>query len=98
MLRALQDSGWKAYSLFLAEDGLLIGYFETESLASALASMQEREVNRRWQEAMSDYFLDIATTPDNAFVELTEVFNLDDQLAALKPRDAHTTTHGKQST
>ncbi len=98
MLRALQESGWHEYSLFLAEDGLLIGYFETDSLASAIESMQERDVNQRWQEAMSGYFLDIDTTPDQGFVQLTEVFNLDDQLAAIDLDDAQSTTQGKHST
>jgi len=98
MLRALQASGWQAYSLFLADDGLLIGYFETDSLASALQSMQAHHVNQRWQEEMSGHFLDIDTTPDQGFVQLTEVFNLDDQLTALDSDDAYTTNQGKQST
>ena len=29
MLRALDATGWHNYSLFLGEDGLLIGYLET---------------------------------------------------------------------
>src|SRR5687767_5659445 len=33
MLQALRDSGWHNYSLFVRDDGLLFGYFETpESL------------------------------------------------------------------
>ena len=28
MLRALHETGWHNYSLFLRDDGLLIGYFE----------------------------------------------------------------------
>ena len=30
MVEALQDAGWKNYSLFLQPDGLLVGYFETD--------------------------------------------------------------------
>jgi len=33
MLDALYESGWRNYSLFLADDGLLIGYFETADQA-----------------------------------------------------------------
>ena len=39
MLAALAETGWHNYSLFLREDGLLIGYFETPSLEEALAGM-----------------------------------------------------------
>ncbi len=35
MLRALKDTGWNNYSLFLRPDGLLIGYVETESIETA---------------------------------------------------------------
>ena len=37
MLRALADTGWHNYSLFLRPDGLLIGYLETDDLAAAQA-------------------------------------------------------------
>ena len=30
MLRALSDTGWRNYSLFLRDDGLLVGYLETQ--------------------------------------------------------------------
>ena len=45
MLEALAATGWHNYSLFLGEDGLLIGYFETPSLEDALAGMAATEVN-----------------------------------------------------
>ena len=35
MLRALHETGWHNYSLFLRDDGLLIGYFETPDLDAA---------------------------------------------------------------
>ena len=34
MLEALRDAGWHNYSLFLPDDGLLIGYFLTDDLAA----------------------------------------------------------------
>ena len=38
MLEALRAAGWHNYSLFMAEDGLLFGYFETPlNLATANA-------------------------------------------------------------
>jgi L-rhamnose mutarotase len=40
MLDALRRTGWHNYSLFMREDGLLFGYFETpESFQAALAGM-----------------------------------------------------------
>jgi L-rhamnose mutarotase len=83
MLTALADSGWHNYSLFLRADGLLIGYLETDDLAAAQAGMAATEVNARWQAEMGDFFVALDGAPDTGFVQLTEVFNLDTQLAAL---------------
>ena len=83
MLQALASTGWNNYSLFLRADGLLIGYLETEDLAAAQAGMAATEVNARWQAEMGDFFVALDGTPDTGFLQLTEVFNLDSQLAAL---------------
>lgn len=83
MLQALATAGWHNYSLFLRPDGLLIGYFETDSLAAAQAAMAATEVNARWQSEMAEFFVALDGAPDTGFLQLTEVFNLDDQLAAL---------------
>ena len=79
MLEALSATGWRNYSLFLCEDGLLIGYFETEDLAAALDGMAQTEVNARWQAEMGEFFLDLDGAPDTGFLRLIEVFNLEDQ-------------------
>ncbi len=82
MLGALAATGWQNYSLFLREDGLLIGYFETDSLSAALAGMQATEVNARWQSEMAGFFEDLGDDrPDTGFLQLEEVFHLEDQLA-----------------
>jgi L-rhamnose mutarotase len=79
MLEALREAGWQNYSLFVREDGLLFGYFETpHSLQEAQAQMARKEINTRWQEFMAPFF----ESPDNArpdemFVGLTEIFHLD---------------------
>ena len=79
MLQALREAGWHNYSLFVREDGLLFGYFETEeSLQSAQAKMAGKDVNTRWQEFMASYFESPNNTrPDEMFVELPEIFHLD---------------------
>lgn len=77
MLAALHETGWHNYSLFMREDGLIFGYFETEeSLSDAQAKMAAKEINTRWQEFMSP-FMDRDARPDETFIELQEYFHLD---------------------
>ncbi len=83
MLQALRETGWRNYSLFLRGDGLLIGYFETASLEQALAGMEATEVNARWQAQMAEFFEDLGDArPDTGFLQLEEIFHLEDQLAS----------------
>src|SRR5262245_58465852 len=56
MLDALRATGWRNYSLYLSEDGLLVGYLETEDFEGALAGMEATEVNARWQADMAQFF------------------------------------------
>ena len=84
MLAALRDTGWRRYSLFLRDDGLLVGYVEADDLAAAQAAMARTEVNTRWQSEMAEFFTGIyGRPPDEGFVLLTEVFNLDAQLSSI---------------
>jgi L-rhamnose mutarotase len=82
MLAALRDAGWHDYSLFLHEDGTLIGVFRTEDLAASLAAMERTDVNRRWQAEMAPFFVDLdGRRPDEGFQVLPEIFHLETQLA-----------------
>jgi L-rhamnose mutarotase len=94
MLAALKGSGWHNYSLFLRPDGLLIGYFETDSLPEAQARMAATEINARWQAQMSGFFENLDGAPDEGFLQLTEIFNLEDQLADAVPGPASPTSKG----
>ena len=78
MLAALRDTGWRDYSLFLRDDGLLVGYLLTDDFEAALAAMDATEVNARWQAEMAEFF--DAGRPDRSMHVLTEVFNLEEQL------------------
>ena len=81
MCEALASTGWSNYSLFLREDGLLVGYVETDDLAAAQAAMARTEVNARWQAQMAEFFTGIdGRPPDEGFWLLREVFHLEDQL------------------
>ena len=82
LLEALDESGWRNYSLFLREDGLLIGYAEADDLASAQEQVARTEVNARWQASMATLFADLAdAAPDESWEIVPEVFNLGEQLA-----------------
>ncbi|MFE6039275.1 L-rhamnose mutarotase [Streptomyces sp. NPDC056452] len=75
MLAALSEAGWHNYSLFLREDGLLVGYLETEDFDAARGAMAATEVNDRWQREMAEFF-EQPEAPDEAMAPLTEVFHL----------------------
>jgi len=78
MLAALRRTGWRNYSLFLREDGLLVGYLETPDFQKALAGMAKTDVNARWQKEMVPFFQRLeGQRPDQAMVTLEEVFHLD---------------------
>ena len=78
MLAALRRTGWRNYSLFMRDDGLLFGYFEAEeSFEASLAGMAKEEVNLRWQEFMGPYFESISGRPDQNMITLEEVFHTD---------------------
>ena len=77
MSEALSRTGWHNYSLFLREDGLLVGYLETDDFAAAQAGMEAEPVNALWQAQMGEFFeaLD-GQRPDEAMRPLEQVFFL----------------------
>jgi L-rhamnose mutarotase len=78
MTAALHEAGWANYTLFLADDGLLVGYLETDDYAAALERMAQTSVNARWQAQMQSYFADLGDQrPDEGFRRLAEIFHLD---------------------
>jgi L-rhamnose mutarotase len=77
MLDALRDSGWGNYSLFLRDDGLLVGYVECEDFAAAQQAMELTDVNARWQAEMAPFFeLPSGERPDTGLERLAEIFHL----------------------
>lgn len=77
MLDALRSTGWHNYSLFLRDDGLLVGYFETQNLQAALDGMAALEVNGRWQREMRDFFDDpTGRDADRQIAPLEHIFHL----------------------
>lgn len=97
MLRALRDAGWNNYSLFLADDGLLVGYVECDDFDAVRARMALTDVNARWQAEMAALFEDNEQAPDQGFIQLEEIFNLEDQLAAANASADDNQTQKEQS-
>lgn len=79
MLEALSKTGWHNYSIFMREDGLLFGYFETPfDFQTVLDGMAGEEINDKWQDFMSPFFeASEGSHADQMMLELTEVFHLD---------------------
>lgn len=80
MLRELQRAGRHNYSLFLREDGLLVGYFETTEPDDGDAYLAASDVATRWEATMAQYFFDDDARPDQAIERLPQVFDLEGQL------------------
>jgi L-rhamnose mutarotase len=84
MLREIEASGRRNYSLFLRSDGLLIGIFEVESLEASQAYLDASSVAAAWEEESATYFVNLGDArPDQGIERLDEVFNLEEQLEAL---------------
>jgi L-rhamnose mutarotase len=78
MLAGLSQAGWGNYSLFLTDEGLLVGYLETPDYQAALGQMAETEVNSGWQAEMAPYFTELdGLPPDQGFRRIGEIFHLD---------------------
>jgi len=83
MLREIEASGRRNYSLFLADDGELIGYFEVDDLDASEEYLAHSAVAAEWEASMQPFFDGLEGRADQAFRPLEEVFNLADRLAEL---------------
>jgi len=77
MRSALAEAGWTDYSLFLRDDGLLVGYLVTEDFDKAKAAMKSMPVNSRWQTQMAPLFENLDAGPDDGMRPLQEIFHVD---------------------
>lgn len=78
MLDALRATGWRNYSLFLSESGMLIGYVECDDFEASRQAMERTEVNARWQAEMGEFFQGLeGRRPDEGLLQLAEIFHLD---------------------
>jgi L-rhamnose mutarotase len=93
MLAEIAAAGRRDYSLFLADGGRLIGYYETDDDAAAQAYLAASPVAARWEAEMGRFFTGLDGRPDQAATPLTEIFHLEDQLAAVAATDDPAHTH-----
>jgi L-rhamnose mutarotase len=77
MLAEITASGRRNYTIFLRPDGVLFGYFEVDDLAASTAYFAASEVAAEWEAEAAGFFTQLDGRPDQAFVELREVFHLD---------------------
>jgi L-rhamnose mutarotase len=89
MLSEIAAAGRRNYSLFLADGGRLIGYYETDDDQAAQAYLAASPVAARWEAEMGRFFVGLDGRPDQAATPLTEIFHLDDQLTAVAARAPH---------
>jgi L-rhamnose mutarotase len=82
MLREIEASGRRNYSLFLSPDGMLIGYYETDDKPASDAYLAASAVAADWEREMAPFFVSLDGRPDQNATELSQIFNLADQLAA----------------
>jgi len=97
MLAEIAAAGRRNYSLFLADGGRLIGYYETDDDAAAQAYLAASEIAATWEAQMAPFFVGLEGRPDQAATPLTEVFNLADQLDAAHAASSSTTEESSAS-
>jgi L-rhamnose mutarotase len=84
MLAAIRDAGRRNYSLYLRDDGMLIGYYETDDDAASAAALAADPRTAAWEAASAELFASLpGTRPDQGAPTLPEVFHLEDQLDRL---------------
>lgn len=84
MLRAIERSGRRNYSLFLREDGMLIGYYEVDDDASSTRALALDPDTAEWEAEAARFFLVLdGTRADQGTPKLLEVFHLEDQLTSI---------------
>jgi len=89
MLAAIRDAGRRNYSLFLRPDGLLVGYYETDDDDAAAAALAADPRTAAWEAESADLFVSLdGARADQGAPHLREVFHLEDQLAALDPKES----------
>jgi|LauGreSuBDMM15SN_2_FD.fasta_scaffold16515_2 L-rhamnose mutarotase len=78
LLLALQNAGYRNYSVFVDASGLLVGYFETDDAEKALATMKANPINDSWGKTIEPMFMAVDDSrPVGTVLPLRLAFNLE---------------------
>ena len=78
VLNVIRRNGRKNYSIFMTPEGFLFGYFESLDGIEKTLSIEDQEINKKWQDFMAPYFENIGNNyPEKRIVTLLEVFHTD---------------------
>ncbi len=84
MLRAIERAGRRNYSLFLRDDGMLIGYYEVDDDAASAHALAADPDTAEWEAEAARFFVALdGGRPDQGAPRLREVFHLEDQLTSI---------------
>ncbi len=84
MLRAIERAGRSNYSLFLRDDGMLIGYYEVEDDVASARTLALDPDTAEWEAEAARFFVALGgDRPDQGAPKLREVFHLEDQLTSI---------------
>jgi L-rhamnose mutarotase len=76
LLQAMHDAGIRNYSLFMAEDGTVVEYFEAANPEEAMRQVGQTDVSRRWEAHVAEYFAPSDDLPSGTGRPLDQYFHM----------------------
>ncbi|WP_022900010.1 L-rhamnose mutarotase [Humibacter albus] len=80
MLAAIERSGRRNYSIFIDEDGTVVGYYETDDDEASARILSLDPIAAKWEAQSARFFVGLDGRPDEGARQLRPVFNLEQQL------------------
>ena len=56
LIDEMKKVGIQNYSMFLRQDGLVVGYLEAPDCKEALRQLEKTDVSQRWEASVAEYF------------------------------------------
>jgi L-rhamnose mutarotase len=76
LLQVMHDAGIRNYSLFVANDGTVVEYFEAEYPEEAMRRVAQTDVSRRWEAFVAQYFETESTAEAGDVRRLKQFFHM----------------------
>jgi len=78
MNEAIAAAGFRNYSIFAAEQGMLFAYLEHNDLKEGLEELYKTEISRKWQQYMENFFEKQESDKEGPeYIYLKEIYHLD---------------------